>query len=122
MCMTIELINDRALIVFDLIPTFTIPDEKIILMTESVNLINKDLKFGCIYIDRENKRVKFHEGIMIDNDTLNKKEFTIFFQLMMSAGCFFFPMIKEQLSSNESLKTVMAKSYKPVKDCHQQSK
>ena len=121
LCIIMELLNDRALLALDLIPSFTIPDEKIALVTESVIRINKNLKFGCMYIDRENKRVKFRIRIMIDNGVLDKKEFRNAVDAMLPAGCFFFSIIKEQLSSNENLEALLAKHLETGKDCHQQS-
>jgi hypothetical protein len=121
LCLIMGLLNDRALLSLDLIPSFTIPDEKIALVTESVIRINKNLKFGCMYIDRENKWVKFRMGIMIDNGVLDKMEFRNAVDAMLPAGGVFFSIIKEQLSSNESLEALLAKHLKTGKNCHQQS-
>jgi len=121
LCLIMGLLNNRALLVLDLIPSFTIPDEKIALVTESVIRINKNIKFGCMYIDRENKWVKFRIGIMIDNGVLDKMEFRNAVDAMLPAGGGFFSIIKEQLSSNESLEALLAKHLKTGKNCHQQS-
>ena len=115
MYMIMELFNDRALVAFDLFPLFTIPDEKIGPMTESVNWINIHFEIGCMYIDRENKLVKFRKGIMIDNDALDKKELRNALDIMMSTGNFYFDLIKEQLSSNESLEVVVENMKKITK-------
>jgi hypothetical protein len=114
LCMILEMFKDRELIVFDLFPLFTIPDEKIGSMTESVNWLNMRTATGCMYIDRENRQVKFRKGIMIDKGTLDIKEFRNAIDSMTRTGDFFFFLIKEQLSSNEGLDIVIERFHSKI--------
>lgn len=119
LCMILQLFKDRALVVLETFPLFDIPNKEIALITESVNWINRYIKLGCMYVDREDKRVKFRKGIMIANNALDKSELKIAIKEMILYGWLFFPAIKDQLSSNESLEAVMARRREADKDSHQ---
>ena len=119
--MIIQLFRDRALVVLELFPSFTIPDEKIVQITESINWVNRYFSGGCMFLDREDKQVRFRKGIMIDNNVLDKRELNNAIRNMLSGVCVFFPSIMDQLASNEGLETLMDKRRESFKNCNQES-
>jgi len=107
--MVVQLFNDHRIVVVDLFSLFTIPDEKIDTMIESVNWLNSLSSIGCMYVERENKQVRFRKGLIIEKDTLDKMEFRKTVEKMMSARHLFFDIIKIQLVTDESPDVILAK-------------
>jgi hypothetical protein len=119
--MIMQLFRDRAMVVLELFPSFTILNEKIEQITESINWVNRYFSGSCMFLDREDKQVRFRKGIMIDNNVLDKWELNNAIHNMLSGVCVFCPSIKDQLLSNESLETLMDKRRENLKDCNQES-
>jgi len=71
-----------------------------------------------LFIHRQTKRVVLLKGIMIDNGVLDKEEFEKSIRMLLGNGSIFFPIIKEQISSNESPEVLLAKIRENYKDSH----
>ena len=104
------------MVVLELFPSFTIPYEKIVQITESINWVNIYFSGGCMFLDREDKQVRFSKGIMIDNNVFDKWELNNAIRSMVSGVCVFFPRIMDELASDESLETLMDKRRESYKD------
>lgn len=100
--MGIKVIAEGRMITLHLAPSFTVPDEKIPLMTELIGRINKMSIHNHLFIQQDPKRISLIKGIIIIDGVLDKKEFKLILDSILACGRMVFPMIKEQLSSNES--------------------
>jgi hypothetical protein len=100
--MGIKVIADGKMITLHLTPSFTVPDEKIPVMTELIGRINKISIHNNLFIQSDTKRISLLKGIIIDDVVLNKKEFKLVLDSILACGRTIFPIIKEQISSNES--------------------
>lgn len=105
----VELDEDGAMVILDMFPLFAIPDEKISSMAESVHWLNLGLQFGCMYVDREEKLVRFRKVIMVENNTLDKEEFMHAAKLVLGLGCRLLSYIHEQISSDVSIEAAVEK-------------
>ncbi len=99
--MGIELAHENEIITMNLAPPFTVPHEKIPMVTELVTHLNRGHGPNHFFIHRESHRVVLLKGIMIGNGILDKKEFKMAVCALLEVGCKVFPIIKEQLSTNE---------------------
>jgi hypothetical protein len=118
LCMGITLDNEDEMVILNQAPSFTVPDEKIPVMTELVNRINRMTGPDHLFINRQTKRVVLLKAIMIDNGVLDKKEFENSFRMLLGNGSIFFPIIKEQIASNKSPEVLLAKIRENYKDSH----
>ena len=83
-------------------PFFAVPDNRFDVMMELVNSINRVCNTGHMFITRDNKHVWLWTEIMLDNGVIDKKELKNAFRTLLDNGCRLFPIIKEQLTFNES--------------------
>lgn len=120
--MGITLDQENELVSLSLGPSFIVPDDKIPIMTELVNRINRMFGAEHLFINWQTKRVILLKAIMINNGFLDKKEFEKAFRTSLGSGCSFFPLIEEQLSSNESPEVLLERIKAKYRDSHQESK
>jgi len=115
--MSITLSHENKIVVLYAAPPFNVPNEKMTVVTELVNLINRMVKQGHLYIYPQTNRVHIIKGIIIDNGGLDKKEFEMSIRTLLGNSRIFFPIITEQLSSNESPEFLLAKINKNHEAC-----
>jgi hypothetical protein len=96
-----------------------VPDEKMPVIMELINLMNRMPRPDHLFITRQTKRVILLKGIMIDNGVLDKQEFEKSIRTLLGNGHLLFPSIKEQLSSNESPEVLLTRVGENFKDNHQ---
>ena len=90
-------------------PPLIVPDEKIPVMTELVNRINRVPGPTHLFINRQTKHTVLSRGIMIDHGALDKQEFEMSIRTLMDLGSLLFPIINEQLSSNDAPEVLLAR-------------
>lgn len=100
--MGIRVIADGKMITLHLAPSFTLPDEKISIMMELIGRINKMSIHNHLFIQEDTKSIYLLKGVIIEKRVLNKKEFKMVLDSILACGRTIFPIIKEQISSNES--------------------
>lgn len=114
----VSLNNENEAIDISFGPQFTVPDDNLPVMTELVNRINRMTGAEHFFITNQSNRVILLKGVMIDNGALDKKEFEKALRTMFGSGHMFFPIINEQLSSNESPEVLLAKIKANYKASH----
>jgi hypothetical protein len=92
-------------------PPFSVPDEKIGVMMELIDRVNKIIGCGHIFVNHHNKKIILVWGIMIDNATLDKAEFETAINALLMYGVKIYPMIKEQITSNECPEVLFARCW-----------
>ena len=120
--MGITLDHANEMVSLSMGPSFTVPDDKISVMTELVNRINRMSAPDHLFINRQTKRVILLKAIMIDNCVLDKREFEKSIRTLLGSGRSYFTIINEQLSSNDSPGDLLKKIIGNYKDSHQESK
>jgi hypothetical protein len=120
--MGVTLDNETEMVRLILSAPFIVPDVKIPVTTELVNLINRRSAPDHLFINRKTKRVVLHKAIMIDNGVLDKRELEMSIRTLLGNGSLFFPIIKEQLSSNESPEVLLERIRAKYTDSRQESK
>ena len=120
--MSITLEHKNEMVSMSMGPSFIVPFEKIPVMTELVNRINRMSAPDHLFINRQTKRVILLKAIMIDNGILDKEEFEKSIRTLFGSGRSYFTIINEQLSSNESPEVLLAKLMENYKDSHSESK
>jgi hypothetical protein len=100
--MGIRVIADGKIITLHLAPSFTLPDEKIPIMMELIGRINKMSMHNHLCIQQDTKSIYLLKGVIIDKQVLNKKEFKLALDSILACGRMIFPIIEEQISSNET--------------------
>ena len=114
----ITLDYENAVIRLLMAPQFTVADVKVPVMTELINRLNRGSISDHLYIHRESKRVVLLKGIMIDSSVLDKMELETSIRTFLGNGSIFFPIINEQLSSNETPEVLLEKIRKQYDDSH----
>jgi hypothetical protein len=112
----IVLDNEDEIVALNQCPSFNVPDEKVPVMMELINLMNRIYGPYHLFFHRETKRVVLHQGIMIENSVLDKKEFDTSIRYLFVNGRFFFSIVKEQISSNDSPEMLLAKAQDNIED------
>jgi hypothetical protein len=67
---------------------------------------------GHLSINQQSKRVILAAGFLIDNGTLDKREFEEIFRILLGNGLLSFNTIHEQLSSDESPEALLKRAMK----------
>jgi hypothetical protein len=116
--MGLTLENGNKIVSLNLGPSFIVPDEKIPVMTELVNRINRMLGPDHLFIFPKTKRVCLLRGILIENGVLDEKEFEMSIRTLLGNGRLFFPIFNEQLSSNETPEVLLEKIKENYKNSH----
>jgi len=100
--LNVKLCSENDMVTLHLASSLAVPDEKLSQLTELAGRINALSKFPHLHIDRERNRVSLYAGIMIDNGVLDQKEFDFAVRMIMTSAEQYFPLIEEQLSTNET--------------------
>ena len=87
----------------------SIPDEKTALMTELVDLVNKNIGLGHVFLNLHTMKVHLVLGMMIENTILDKTEFDTAFRGLLSHLYRLLPMVGERLVSNECSEALFEK-------------
>jgi hypothetical protein len=116
--MKIRLDHSNEAVIMHLTPPFTVPNEKMPVVTELINRLNRGSIPEYFFINRETKNLFLLKGVMIDNGVLDKKEFEMAVHTLLVYGRVFIPLINEQLSSNETPAVLLEKIRGKYKDSH----
>ncbi len=108
----VTLVKEYELVTLSVGPAFTVPDDKIPVMLDLVNRINRASEPDHMFINQQSKRVILVNGILIDNGTFDKRELELSLQILLGKGRLVFHTINEQLSSNESPEDLFEKTIK----------
>lgn len=101
--------SENGIVFISMSPPFPVPDDKLDVMMELVNRINRICGTDHMYITGERKNVVLLKGVMLDNGVLDKEELKNAFGALLSNGFQMFPIINEQLTSVEIPETLMRK-------------
>lgn len=110
MILNIKLSSEYDMVILHLVSSLAVPDEKLSLLMELAGRINVMSRFPHLHVDRERKKISLYSGIMIDNGVLDQKEFDFAVRMIMASAEQYFPLIEEQLSTNEKPEAVINKA------------
>jgi hypothetical protein len=82
-------------------PIFT--DDQIIDMMEFVNLINRQVIVGHLFVHWSDKAVYLRKDINLVNGRLSKAELELSINELFNNASFYYPLIMERINSNEPL-------------------
>ena len=104
-----RLYSENEAVVISMAPPFSVPDDKFDIILELVNRINRVCSTDHMYISGQSKKIVLLKGVMLNNGVIDKEELKIAFGTMLTNGFGLFPIINEQLTSDESPETLMRK-------------
>jgi hypothetical protein len=116
--MKIRLSHSNEAVIMYLTPPCIVPNEKLPVVTELINWLNRGSVPDHFFIHRETKHLILLKGIMIDSGVLDKREFEMAVHMLLINGRLFFPIINEQLSSNETPEVLLEKIKENYKNSH----
>jgi len=104
-----RLFSENETVVISMAPHFPVPDDKFDIVVELVNRINRVCSTDHMYISGQRKNVVLLQGVMLNNGVIDKEELKIAFETLLRNGFRLFPIINEQLTSDESPVALMRK-------------
>jgi hypothetical protein len=110
--LNIKLCSECDMITLNLDSSLAASVDKFPLLEELAGRINREIGFYHLIIDREHNRISLNLGIMIDNGVLDQTEFDFAIRLMKRITEVWFPVIYEQLSTDEQPETLMKRGNK----------
>ena len=110
-----EVSDDGKTLIFNLTSSLIVPNEKIPVIMELIGRLNEMSRHDCLYFQRESKRIFLLSGIIIVDGVFDKKEFEVTCDFMLFWGMKVFPIINEQMSSNESPETMIKRVRETIK-------
>jgi hypothetical protein len=103
--------GDNEIVALSMSPPSAVPDDKLDVMIALVNRINRLCSSDHIYISSQKKNVVLLKGVMLDNGSIDKEELKSAFGELLGNGFRLFPIINEQLTSDESPETLICKRF-----------
>ena len=94
-----------------------VPPENRPAVIELLNIVHRYLDTGNYVLNLENGQVILKDAIFVVDETLNKKEFNVFFKKIINDAYVFFPLIHEQAHSEkkpEDLVAAFLEKTKPI--------
>ncbi len=91
--------TENRIVIISGAPGLIVPDEKMAVMMELINRINRLLGSQHLFIDPEDKRTILLTGILLENGILRKEEFRKAFEMMTMSVLCWFPIFKEMVTS-----------------------
>jgi len=104
-------------IVVSVVFSHGVPLENRPTVIQLLNIFHRHLDTGTYVLDPENGRVILRDAIFVVDETLNKKEFNLFFKKIINDAYVFFPLIDEQAHSEkepEDLVAAFLEKTKPI--------
>jgi len=99
--------RENEVVVISMASTFPIPDDRLDVLMELVNRMNRICDTDHMYISHHKKNVALLKGVMLDNGQIDKEELNTALGTLMAKGFNLFPVINEQLSSNKNPSELM---------------
>jgi len=93
-------------------PEYVVPKKRFATIIELISLINESSTIGHLIIHPDVRMVQLQTGVVLENGLLDKAEFEKAVQTLLGNGTLFFPLILEQISSNESPDILMERFWK----------
>ena len=90
----------------------TVPSDKIPVMLELINLVNQSAVIDHLVMESTTKTVILTKGVIIDEGLLDKKEFETAVRTILGNGSMFFPLVLEQISSNDKPEALMERFWR----------